>query len=560
MSFVIWYKVEISQAAPDGPLGIITSAAAISGLGLPVSVSNDVFAGSLILDADITVTMTEGASADTFEITLINLPIRTTDLIRAVRSTQALAISVHLGYFDEPAMRTTDVGRVLDGRITRVTSCVGDDGLARTTLYGQEEAGYRLRRAEASRSQDEQRPAIDFVGDLVGDAEVQLAQGSTLPGQLSGYTVRAGSTLDAVADLADQGGVPMVVRDGKVLLGAAVGDAGDTAPMEFNPDTNIVSLDTTNGEDSDDQPDPPVRNTLDLIVLGHPQLRVGQIAKVTGLDDVPEGPWRISQVVHRFGIGGGYTARVTLISAVAGQAGKIATGVQGAVNRVRDVIARAQDDHPAIDVGEVTSYAPGSDGQHEATMHYGQKPARSVVTPSVGSPVETGLDLHDKPIASPFAFDQTGLIVPVYPKMRALLAHNRGLVNDAVVAGFVWPDSPELRRPPNEPGDYWLALPSELGDDDLPSGKGINDLTDRTGRRVIQTRALHIVVGAESLPDVGTRPDLPDNETITIEHASGTTIAIDANGQVTITTSNQGITLTNGSVSLKLDGAQVKVA
>ena len=169
--------------------------------------------------------------------------------------------------------------------------------------------------------------------------------------------------MDAVAELAAQAEVPMVVRDGKVLLGASVGDPEDTAPMDFDPDTNIVSLDTTNGEDSDDQPDPPVRNTLDLTVLGHPKLRVGQLARVTGLDDVPAGPWRISQVVHRFGISAGYTAKVSLISADPGQPAKIATGVQGAVNRVRDVIARAQDDHPAIDVGEVTSYAPGSDGQ-----------------------------------------------------------------------------------------------------------------------------------------------------------------------------------------------------
>ena len=68
------------------------------------------------------------------------------------------------------------------------------------------------------------------------------------------------------------------------------------------------------------------------------------------------------------------------------------------------------------------------------------------------------------------------------------------------------------------------------------------------------------MVGADALPDVGTRPDLPDDDTITIEHASGTTITIDAGGQVTITTDNQGITLTNGSVSLKLDGAQVAVS
>src|SRR5687768_4112642 len=147
MSLVIWYKVEISQAAVSGgPGAILAAAASVSGLGLPLAVSNDLFAGSLVLDADITVTMNEGASADTFEITLINLPTGTADLIRAVRAGEALRVSVHLGYFDEPSMRNTDACRVLDGRITRVVGQVGQDGLARTTLYGQEEAGYRLRK------------------------------------------------------------------------------------------------------------------------------------------------------------------------------------------------------------------------------------------------------------------------------------------------------------------------------------------------------------------------------------------------------------------------------
>jgi len=230
------------------------------------------------------------------------------------------------------------------------------------------------------------------------------------------------------------------------------------------------------------------------------------------------------------------------------------------VNRVRDVIGRARDDHPAIDMGEVTTYASGADGKHVATMHYGQAPAASAVAPSVSSPIDTTLDLHDKPIASPFAFDRTGLIVPVYPKMRALLAHNRGLVNDAGVTGFVWADNPVHRRPSNQPGDYWLALPSELDDDGLPTGKGVNDLIDASGRRVIQATGLHVLVGADALPEVGTRPDPPEDDTVTIEHASGTTITIDPDGAVTITTNNNAITMTNGSVRLTLDGSTVAVS
>ena len=89
--------------------------------------------------------------------------------------------------------------------------------------------------------------------------------------------------------------------------------------MDFDPDTNIVSLDIVSGEDSDDQPNPPVRNTVDLTVLGHPQLRVGQVAQVTGLTNVPTGPWRLSRVEHTFNTGTGYTTKVSLITADPGQ-------------------------------------------------------------------------------------------------------------------------------------------------------------------------------------------------------------------------------------------------
>src|SRR5205807_1410893 len=125
---------------------------------------------------------------------------------------------------------------------------------------------------------------------------------------------------------------------------------------------------------------------------------------------------------------------------------------------------------------------------------------------------------------------------------------NRGLVNDAVVAGFLWPDNPATRRPPNEPGDYWLALPTALDEDQLPTGPGVNDLIDATGHRVIQAAGLHLLVGADALPDVGVRPEPPTDSTVTIEHQSGTTITIDADGAVTISTDGKPITLTNGGV------------
>ncbi|MFD4507788.1 hypothetical protein [Streptomyces sp. NPDC058457] len=548
MSFSIWYKVEISAAgAPPG-------------LGLPVTVSNDVLAGAFVVDAEITVTMTEGAATDTFEVTLINLPLDLTELIRAVRATTPVDVTIHLGYFEEPTTRTGDGGLLLTGRLTRVSGCVGADGYARTVLYGQETAGYLLRSTPAAAARAGVTSAAVFAGELAKKANVPVAPGSTLPGDLAGFTVRSGSTLDALRALADRGDAPLVVRDGTVYLGAAVGAASDAAPVAFAPDTNIVSLDTVNGEDTAGSPAPPVRAALDLTVLGHPRLRVGQVGRITGLARVPAGPLRLSRVVHSFTTSGGYTAEVGLIAAGAGERAQVAGGVQVVVDRWRDMTHRALDDHPAIDVGEVTGYADGAGGKHLASLHYAQAPDPEVLAPSVASPVDPTVDLHEKPIASVFAFDRTGLVVPVYPGMRALLAHNRGAVNDAVLAGFLWPDNPVLRRPANEPGDYWLALPTALGDDGLPTGPGANDLTDAGGRRVIQAAGLHLLVGAGALPEVGTRPVPPDDDTITIEHHSGTTITVDAGGAVTISTGDKPITLTNGGVSLKLDGSKVAVS
>ncbi|MCA1705899.1 MAG: hypothetical protein LC808_22620 [Actinobacteria bacterium] len=519
MSFVLWYKIEIAEA--DAPGGAV---AGQTGLGLPLTVSNDVLSGSLVIDADITVTMTDGAAADTFELSLINLPGQVTDLIKNTHAAKPVNATIHLGYFDEPSTRTGP-GQVLVGRIITVTGSVGSDGLSRTVLCGQEEGGYLLRNTPAEQDRPASTKAVDLAESLAAAAGIPLADGSTLGDDLADFTVRTGSTLDALGALAARADVPLVVRDRKVYLGLAVGAPTDPAPVVFDPDTNLVSLSSSTAEDS----------------------------------GVPVGPLRLSRVVHSFRVSAGYTAELRLIAAGPGERAQVNTGVQGVVDRWRDVIDRGRDDHPAIDLGEVTGYATGADGKHLASLHYGQAPEAGVAAPSVTSPIGAAVNLHDKPIASSFAFHKTGLITPVYPKMRAVLAHNRSQVNDAMITGFVWPDNPSQQRPANQAGDYWLALPTELGEDDLPQGKGANDLTDAAGQRIIQVAALHVLVGTDSLPEVGTRPDPPTDNSITIEHQSGTTITVDSDGAVTISTSDKPITLTNGSVSMKLDGSAVAV-
>ena len=572
MSFIIWYQVEIEEEQPAG--GLLGAAAALVGLGLPLKVSNSVFNGAFILDADITITMTGGDNADSFEMTLINLPTQTADLLKDKQNSgmQAdppapLTVKIHLGYFDEPAT-TTGSKPVLEGKITAIKSTVGEDGIGRTVINGQEKGGYRLRTTCIAAGKPQQTTGDALLKEVIAQpAGVSVATDSKLNLSLPDFTLKAGNGLQALRQLADMANAPLVVRDNTIYLGAAVGSSKDPAPVAFTPDTNIVRLDEVHENDVDaercpkpTQAKPPATRTrLDLTVLGHPGLRVGQVATVKDLAETPQGTLRIEQVTHRFSTRSGYVCDVKLIAADAGQRARVSNGVQSVVDRVRDVVESTQSNRPALDMGQVKEYTPGSQQKHLATLDYGQSPPADGVAPSVETPIDADVQLHNKPIASAFAFHKCGLIVPVYPKMRALIAHNRGLVNDALVTGFVWAENPLQERPKNEAGDYWLALPTALDGNGLPTGKGANDLIDSSGRRVIQTKAFQLLVADDKLPDVGVRPSLPDANNLIIEHQSGAKITIDQDGKITIETKAQQLTLTNGSVSLTLNGSTVEV-
>ncbi len=573
MSFIIWYQVEIEEEEPAG--GLLGAAAALVGLGLPLKVSNSVFNGAFILDADITVTMTGGDNADSFEITLLNLPTTTADLVKQKQDTgmqsdppMPLTVKIHLGYFDEPST-TTGSTPVLAGKITAIKSTIDEQGIARTVINGQEQGGYRLRTTCVAAGKPQQTTGDAFVKEVIAQpAGVNVANESKLDLTLTNFTLKAGNGLQALRQLTDMADVPLVVRDNTIYLGAAVGSSKDSAPVAFTPDTNIVRLDEVHENDVDAErcpkptkvkPPMSTRTRLDLTVLGHPGLRVGQVVSVNDVAQAPQGTLRIEQVTHRFSTRSGYVCEVKLVVADAGQRARVTTGVQSVVDRVRDVVESTQSNRPALDMGQIKEYTPGSQQKHLATLDYGQSPPSDGVAPSVETPIDDSVQLHNKPLSSPFAFNKCGLIVPVYPQMRALLAHNRGLVNDAVVAGFLWAESPLQERPKNEAGDYWLCLPTALDSNGLPTGKGANDLTDSTGRRVIQGKAFQIFVGDDKLSDVGERPTPPDAQNLIIEHQSGAKITIDPTGKITIETKSQALTLTNGSVSLTLDGSTVAI-
>ena len=139
-------------------------------------------------------------------------------------------------------------------------------------------------------------------------------------------------------------------------------------------------------------------------------------------------------------------------------------------------------------------------------------------------------------------------------EFRRHAAHNRGLVNDAVITGFLWAENPKADRPKNEKGDYWLCLPTKLTND-LPDGPGVHDLIDEKGMRVIESKALRIFIADQKLTAVGDRPAPPKTaKTLSIEHEGGTTVVIDDTGKLTITTDKKDITLTTGNATLTLGG------
>ncbi|NRQ31934.1 hypothetical protein HII36_08785 [Nonomuraea sp. NN258] len=507
MGFVIWYQVRLPG----------------------LRVSNDVYAGDFILDADLTIDLVSGPAAGSFSITLKNLPRPAVEALAAAQAAAPLTLTASLGYFDDPAGRAA----VLEGTLEHLTSRVDDAGALKTVLTGQEKAGRALLARHVHVHREGVAPLEAFVADVAAQAGLGVAGPGGL-GTVEDYTV-TGTGMQALRTLADQAGAPLVIGDGTVRIGPAVGLG---VPVRLVAGTHIIEL----------QPVQQDRGTgLRLTVLGDPALKPGTPVVVVS-PAAPPGPLRVERVQHSFSTRTGYTCDVTLVAAAPGEPATVTAADADAV--AERIHRMGESAPPSIEVGQITGYASG----HLASLDHGQKPDAKALTPSVHSPVERQT-LHGKPIAAPFAFDDCGLIVPVYKGMRALLAHNKALVNDAVTAGFLWTGRP----PRNQPGDWWLCLPTGLDARGKPTGKGVNDLTDGAGLRVVQAKGLRITVGERTLTQVGERPEPGDADVLVVEHASGTTVTIAADGSVTITTRGKDITIGTGGHAVKIGSAGVEV-
>ncbi|MCM6771969.1 hypothetical protein NDR87_03250 [Nocardia sp. CDC159] len=536
MGFVIWYRLQFRTDPADATPFL--------------RVSNDALSGDLLIDAAIDTNATLGPHPSTFEITLWDLPLdNAKDLAERARtrsgSDRPILVQIQLGYFDQPATRRATV---LVGAITETRNEVAADGSLLTRIKGLELAGYLLRRQDYPYHKPGASSIDEILADLARKTKVGIAH-EGVDGTARDLTIAAGTALSALGTLAAGAGVPLAVRAGQAVLGAGRDPA---PPARFRAEENIVAKRRWDSGSPDLQAPAGTTTRYELTVLGDPTLQIGGRADLEGSDSAE---LRIESVRHLFSLRGGYRCELTLLDADAAHRPHAVDGAHAVADDFQSLTRSLFADHPAIDIGEVAAYnatGSGDNGGHRATLDYGRRRSGS----SVDDAVDDRLVLHDKPIASVFAWDRTGLMVPVYPGMRALLLHNDGAVDDAITGGFLWSRRAEHRPPANEPGDFWLCLPTEVSEG-RPAGKGVNDLTDASGHRIVQAVGLSLEVGAAILPEVGARPRPPTGETLIIQHAAGTTVSIAADGSVAVVTDGQDVTLGNGRASITLSGGEI---
>ena len=598
MGVVLWYQIDF----PDQK----------------TKISSDVYSGDYLVDAEITISYAIGQPG-TFEVNLKDLPLAVTKaLAKALGQgkgvTGGVKINIRLGYLDEFGSQPV----VLAGRVESIAASTRFPPLG-TKLTGHEEASFLLlnsrglddgtpspRRAALSwpkppgtggaTKADVAKHIVDQVNKQIkGIGEVQV------PAPFSPADPVKGTINDSAEDafrllnkIAGKFGAEILVQDGQIQFGQAVQSPAAAGPVPTVPNPAAI-LALITGDDSlitvssmtstrlavftpvqvsstsklpvvTDQPPEADVKAFDFTALGLPSMRAGQLvaASVDGYQDVLNS-FRILNVTHAFSPRTGYTCT-----------GRAVKFQQDAMNRQRSDLAQkgtaltiadriagkvtdSQASSPSVDVGKVKE-AMAAD--RLATLFYLQQAVTSDSSPSVDLDVPEGDSvLPGKPMAAPFAWQNVGLSVPVYPGMRALTNQVRDSRDDTVVTGFLWANEPKMTPPPAKDGDWWLCLPTQVtGSPPLPAGAGANDLTAADGRRVIEAAGLSITVGKAKCTAVGTRPDEGPADVLMITHTSGTTIQVDAQGNVTVDGKGSQVVLECGGATLTVGSGKVAIS
>ncbi len=388
-------------------------------------------------------------------------------------------------------------------------------------------------------------------------AEILVQEGVVMFGRAVQYPPPSGSGVPLINPAAV---LAMITGDNSLIAVTGSGLVGARL-AEFKP-AQITSTSRSRGAGA-----PPAdAKGFDFTVLGAPSLRAGQmvVASMDGYQD-PTKPFRILNVTHAFSPKSGYTCAGRAMTFQTQGNRKISElarpgSAPAVADRISGKIQEAKASFPSVDVGKVEE-AKAAD--RTATLFYRQQPdGQTVSVPCVDLDVpESKSVLVGKPIAAPFAWHNVGLSVPVYQGMRALLNQVHGSRDDTVVTGFLWANEPKMSPPPAQDGDWWLCLPTALsGSPPLPSGAGANDLTTKDGLRVIETAGLSITVGKDKCTAVGTRPAEGPADVFLITHKSGTTIQVDAQGNVTVDGKGSQVVLKCGGATLTVGNGKVAIS
>jgi hypothetical protein len=493
-------------------------------------------------DAEITVEMTRDTGTK-FTAVIHGLG----DDIYSLLDPQKTLVHIALGYADGTEFP------VVDGVLQQKSRKAGD-GFYDTTLTGIDYIFDRLQCPKTLINYESK--TNKSVGDIAKEicqlanvpANIKIAEPKLKP--ISFHGVTALVLLQGLTKQAQDPNAPdniqLQVKDGVVRIGSPsdigkdhpkpVTDVGDDTPLGASGDCAAASA--IDGKD--------------FTIAGDPNLRPNDTFNLDGTQ------YRIERITHALSGDGGYTCSGRAIDPNATVADQKKSGRPNAAmvaSVLQDNLIAREQRRPAVSAGEVDAYTAG---QHTTTVKIGTAPRPEMTNRTVEAPLATtAVALPDKPMASPFAFDKCGLVVPVFPQMRALLVHGWNDPNDAVVGGFLW--SSEMTPPPNQAGDWWLCLPTQFTGDGLPTGATTDDLITGDGQRLISVKGMRLTVGAGLQNTAGARPTPGSDEALTIEAASGAKISLKTAEGAEVTLNGAQIQLTDGTVTVTIGNGKVSI-
>lgn len=585
-----------------------------------LKVSNDIFGGDFIIDADITVEMRRGQAGCSFEIDIYDLPLKKAKEIKPLSQ-----VTIKLGYFDGAFAQVTE------GVIEKITSKVKDDKLV-TSIKGHESGTYALQnntinipeekeislkdnsieKKEISLKDNSIKEAVTKIleaakiekGEIIRKPNIQnIPEEVKLIGAKTFNKTKLIKALDELAQIAD---AEFLVCDKQVSMGKPIKDES-YKPPKFEANVNLAKYEAIAKEvPKKTSEEEKAQSSLlqaagavaggfvgaiagaagavaqaegfDFVITGDPKLRPGQkvvakvnesVAEISGVSNVE---FLVLELTHKFTMSGGYTCDGRAITACNGkncrqrEIALLKPNQDRFVEESRKKNEEARRNNSSIEIGAVKNY---TSEKHLTTVYFGQDFQEAETQPSINVQVNDKQFFEDKPIASPFAWHKCGLITPIYPGMKALLNHNRSLQDDVVIAGFIWSKEPEIKPPLNKEGDWWLCLPINPSSPPKDDTKAINDLIANDGKRVIEVKSLKITVGESKLKNIGERPTEGDDDEFLIEHSSGSKILI-KKGEMQLSDSQENgakilikdgeIQLTDGKVTLKISGGVVDIS